>query len=226
MSAIFIKQGKDFIKNIERLIMFLVFPIVAIIITNAMNVDGLPKNLFISMFATMHAVFSPIMVISSMVAEEKEKKTLRELMLANVSTVQYLFSVGSFTILITGFTSVPFFLFGEYEILSALKGLAVVLIGALVSTILGMSLGLLAQNSVSVNAYAMPVGMILSFGPMLSIFNTKIMNVTRLFYGQWISDWIQGNQKKNTEGILIVAVNALIVFILFLYSYRKNRKDS
>ena len=225
MKAIFEKQCKDLLKNMERLLLFIIYPIVAAVITNTMITEGVPPTFFVSIFATMHAIFSPIMVASTMVAEEKEKKTLRELMLAKVTTMEFLVSIGSSIFVLTFITAIPFLIIGEYQGMQAVGVMLCIAVGSLVSIILGMSLGALAKNSVSVNAFAMPAGMILSFGPMLAGFNSSIYKVTRFLYGQQISDWIQDTTAITARGILVVLVNCVVILLIFVYAIHKSRKD-
>lgn len=225
MEAILIKQFKDLSKNMERLLLFCIYPVVAAIITNTMSTVGVPKTFFVSVFATMHAIFSPIMVAASMVAEEKEKKTLRELMLANVTTMEFLMSIGSSIFVLTMITALPFIWIGDYQGSEAFGMIVCIGIGSLVSILLGMSFGVLAKNAVSVNAYAMPVGMILSFSPMLAGFNSSIHNVTKFLYGQQISDWIQDIHQLSFKGILVVIINCLVIFAIFFAAFRRNRRD-
>ena len=225
MGAIFEKQCKDLLKNMERLLLFFIYPIVAAVITNTMSTAGVPPTFFVSIFATMHAIFSPIMVASTMVAEEKEKKTLRELMLAKVTTMEFLLSIGSSIFVLTVITAIPFLFIGKYQGMQAVGVMLCIAVGSLISIILGMSLGTLAKNSVSVNAFAMPAGMILSFGPMLAGFNSSIYKVTRFLYGQQISDWIQDITTITFQGVLVVVLNFLFILFIFIYAFHRNRKD-
>lgn len=225
IKAIFTNEGKDFIKNMERIVLFLIYPIVAIVMTEAINVDGVQPRFFVATFATMHALFSPIVACSTMVAEEKEKKTLRELMLANVSTTEYLVSVGSFVLLCTMITAIPFVLIGNYSVAEGIGVLVAIFVGSLVSVLLGMSLGIIAKNTVSVNGYAMPVAMILAFGPMLASFNPSIRKVTQFLYGQRISEWIQDTKNVDVAGILVVLVNAVVILGIFCIAFQKSRQD-
>lgn len=225
VEAIFEKQCKDLLKNMERLLLFVIYPIVAAVITNTMSTATVPPTFFVSVFATMHAIFSPIIVGATMVAEEKEKKTLRELMLAKVTTMEFLMSVGSFIFVITVITAIPFLRIGDYQGMEAFGVMLCISIGSLVSIILGMSLGALAKTSVSVNAFAMPVGMILSFSPMLAGFNSSIHNVTRVLYGQQISDWIQNIKSISFRGIFVVAMNFLLILLIFVFAIHRSRRD-
>ena len=73
--AIFKKQMKDTLKNKTVLIQFVMFPILTVIMNNAIKIEGMPKNFFVSMFAAMYVGMAPLTSISAIIAEEKEQNT-------------------------------------------------------------------------------------------------------------------------------------------------------
>ena len=54
VAAILKKQLKDTFKNKTILIQFIMFPLMTLIMNNAMKIEGMPENFFVSMFATMY----------------------------------------------------------------------------------------------------------------------------------------------------------------------------
>lgn len=83
--AIFNKQLKDTLKNRSVLIQFLMFPIMAIIMQNSVKMQGMPENYFVTLFASMYIAMAPITSMAAIISEEKEKNTLRVLLMSNVS---------------------------------------------------------------------------------------------------------------------------------------------
>ncbi len=75
--AILWKQMKDTFKNKAILIQFLMFPMMTIIMETAMDIEGMPDHFFVNMFATMYIGMAPLVSISSIIAEEKEKNTVK-----------------------------------------------------------------------------------------------------------------------------------------------------
>jgi ABC-2 type transport system permease protein len=90
IGAVFTKQLKETLKNKSILIQFLMFPMMTVIMESAMNIEGMPDHFFVNMFATMYIGMAPLVSISSIIAEEKEKNTLRVLHMANVKAGEYL----------------------------------------------------------------------------------------------------------------------------------------
>lgn len=90
--AIFIKQIKDSLKNRLVLVVFFMFPILALVFKEI--VSEVELDFILPSFMTMNTVMVPIIFMSSIVSEEKEKKTLRMLIMSNVKAWEYLIGVG------------------------------------------------------------------------------------------------------------------------------------
>ncbi len=71
------KQRKDTWKNKAVLIQFVMFPVLVVIMTKLVKIDGMPKNFFVNLFASMYVGMAPLTSLSVVIAEEKEKNTLR-----------------------------------------------------------------------------------------------------------------------------------------------------
>ena len=95
--AIFTKQAKDLLKNPMVLVMFIIFPAVAFIMTMLIDMEGfLNNNLFVTMMAAIFAGMGLITASAEAIAEDTERKSLRFLVLAGVKPHQYLLGVGGF----------------------------------------------------------------------------------------------------------------------------------
>ena len=94
--AVFQKQIKDTLKNKTVLIQFLMFPIMSVIMEYSINIEELPEHFFANMFAAMYVGMAPLVGMSSVISEEKEKNTLRVLLMSNVKPIEYLTGVGSY----------------------------------------------------------------------------------------------------------------------------------
>ena len=68
------KQWQDTWKNKAVLIQFIMFPILAAIMKNSIQMDGIPVNFFVNLFASMYVGMAPLISTSSIISEEKEKK--------------------------------------------------------------------------------------------------------------------------------------------------------
>lgn len=90
------KQLKDTLKNKTVLIQFVMFPVLGVIMVNMMQLEDMPENFFVMLFSSMYIGMAPLTSLSAIISEEKEKNTLRVLMMADVTPWQYLAGTGSY----------------------------------------------------------------------------------------------------------------------------------
>ena len=84
ISAVLLKQMKETLKNKTILIQFLMFPVMTIIMETAIKMEDMPEHYFAKIFAVMFVGMAPLSCLSAIISEEKEKDTLRALMMSNV----------------------------------------------------------------------------------------------------------------------------------------------
>lgn len=224
MAAVFKKQWKDNLKNSPVLIQFVMFPFLTVLMNNAMQMDDMPQNFFVSLFATMYIGMAPLTSMAAIVSEEKEKNTLRVLMMSNVKPQEYLLGVGGciWSICILG--SVVFCIEGRYQGKEAVAFLGIMAVGTLVSLIIGALIGVWSKSQMIATSVTVPVMMIFSFLPMLSMYNNTISQIAKFTYSEQISRMI--NQIQNLQvdvtSILVIGVNMVIALGLFVVVYKKR----
>lgn len=225
IKAIFKKQLKETAKNTPVLIQFLLFPAMTLIMSRAVHIDGLSPNYFVTLFAAMFIGMAPLTSISSIIAEEKEKNTLRVLMMSNVKPWEYLLGVGTYVFLccLTGGSVIV--LSGSYN--ASEKGVffSIMVLGILASLLVGAAIGGLSKNQMAASSLTVPVMMALSFLPMLSMFNDTIAKFGKFLYTVQIQNMIQniGTLSPEFSGIAIIAGNILAATGLFIFAYRKSK---
>lgn len=220
--VIFKKQLRDTLKNKMILIQFILFPVLTLIMENCITINDMPEHFFTKLFAVMYIGMAPLVSASSIIAEEKEKDTLRVLMHANIKPWQYLAGVGSYIWLIC--------MIGA-SIMSAglpsderLFFLCVMAIGFVISIIAGACVGIFAKNQMTATSVVMPVMMVLSFAPMLAMFNDIIKKGATVFYTQQLRLVFDEMNWRAFSGksVLIICMNALLFVLLFAVLYRKK----
>lgn len=181
------KQLKDTLKNKTILIQFMLFPIMTLIMENAITLDGMPELFFTKLFSIMYIGMAPLTSVAAIIAEEKEKNTLRVLMMANVKPWQYLTGVGLYVWLIcmagagvmaTGLDREAFIFY-----------MCIIGIGFAISVVAGACIGIYAKNQMAATSVVMPVMLILAFLPMIATFNDKIEKVAKIFYTQQLKEY-------------------------------------
>lgn len=224
ISVIFLKQLKDTLKNKAILIQFVMFPIMAVIMENTVKFEDMPEKFFVKLFSVMFVGMAPLTCISAIISEEKEKNTLRTLMMSNVKPLEYLCGIGGYVWLMCMAGTAVFAVCGGFTGVSLVKFVAVMATGVILSELIGGVIGIFSKNQMSATSVTVPVMMIFSFLPMLSMFNDKIEKVANLTYTQHLSVLINGLGTASIEAknLLIPALNLLIAAVLFVAAFKKR----
>ena len=160
--AILKRQLKDILKNKT---------ILTLVMNHAITIDGMPENFFVNLFATMYVGMAPLTSMVAIIAEEKEKNTLRVLMMSNVRPHEYLLGIGSYVWLACVIGGFVICAAGSYKLWEKVTFMGIMAIGIPVSLLVGAVIGVWSQTQMMATSVSIPVMMIFSFVPMLSLFN-------------------------------------------------------
>lgn len=224
INAVFLKQVKETLKNKSILIQFLMFPVMVIIMENAVKIEDMPEHFFVKLFAVMFVGMAPLTCMSSIISEEKEKNTLRALMMCNVKPLEYLVGIGAYVWLMCMAGSLLFAFCGDYSGTDFFVFMLIMAIGILLSELTGAVIGIFCKNQMSATSVTVPVMMVFSFLPMLSTFNETIEKVAIITYSQQINILINGlgTTDIKPESLIIIAANFLVSAILFVIAFKKK----
>lgn len=225
--AIFKKQLKDTLKNKTVLIQFVMFPILTVIMNNSIQIDGMPENFFVNLFATMYIGMAPLTSMAAIIAEEKEKNTLRVLMMSNVKPYEYLLGIGGYVWLACLSGTIVICIAGGYKLRGSMIFMGIMAIGILTSLLVGAAIGTWSKTQMMATSVTVPVMMVFSFVPMLALFNAAIAKIGKFIYSEQISRMLGqvDDFQFEAEHICIIAVNMLIAAVLFTVAYRKCGLD-
>ena len=223
ISAILWKQCKDTLKNKTVLIQYIMFPVMTIIMENGVKMDGMPEHFFATLFAVMYIGMAPLVAMSSIIAEEKEKNTLRVLRMSNVKPMEYLSGVGIYVFTMCLIGALIIALTGGYRGVELVQFLAIMVVGILVSEFIGAGIGTVSKNQMMATSLMIPVMMIFSFIPMLSMFNASIKKIGKFTYTQQINSLLYsvGDLQIELQTILVLCCTIVIAFCLFVFAYKK-----
>lgn len=224
IAAIFKKQLKDTPKNKTVLIQFIMFPALTLIMQNVIEIDGMPANYFVMLFAVMYVGMAPLTSTAAIISEEKEKNTLRMLLMSNVRASEYLLGVGLYVFALCMLGAGVFAGIGGYKGMALVQFLLAMAVGIITSLLMGAAIGTWSRNQMSATSITVPVMMVFSFMPMLAAFNEKIETVARITYSQQVSSLLYavGNSGVTVENVVVIAVNMAVVCILFTAAYKKS----
>ena len=217
--AIFIKQIKDSLKNRLVLVVFFMFPILALVFKEI--VSEVELDFILPSFMTMNTVMVPIIFMSSIVSEEKEKKTLRMLIMSNVKAWEYLIGVG-FCVFLLALISNCVFLFiillFDREIVTFIVSS---IIGIILSLLIGSILAILSKNQMSVGPITAPVSMIIGLLPMFSAMNSELEKIAKDIYSYYVRQMFVTRELENSvNSWLILLINFLVLSLVFAIFYR------
>lgn len=228
IGAILKKQIKDTLKNKTVLIQFIMFPALTLLMNNAIKIEGMPKNFFVNLFATMYIGMAPLTSMAAIIAEEKEKNTLRVLMMSNVKPYEYLLGVGIYVWIACMVGAGVICIAGNYDLRTSSVFMGIMAAGILASLLMGAAIGTWSKNQMMATSITVPVMMVFAFVPMLSLFNTTIEKIAKFIYSEQISRMLTqvGDLRIEMPDICIMVVNMLLFVGLFTFAYKKVGLDA
>lgn len=224
ISAILWKQLKDTLKNKTILIQFVMFPVMTIIMENAIEMENMPEHFFATLFAVMFIGMAPLTVVSAIMSEEKEKNTLRVLLMSNVKPFEYLCGIGIYVFGMCMIGACIIALAGGYKGVEIAQFIVIMAVGILVSLLIGAVIGTMSKNQMMATSVSIPVMMIFSFIPMLSMFNASIRKIGKITYTQQMNTLLYsvGDVKIETEQLLVIGITITVAIIGFVLAYKKS----
>lgn len=167
------KDLKDVVKNPTMLVCCLLPVGFMLFYKNAVGggMEGEAAEAFSSMLVSWSLLFTATMVASmatlNAIAEEKEKHTLRTLMLANVSAEQMLASRGLVTLLAIALVDAACYLVIGQQLAGLPAFLAIGVAGSVPIVLLSLLLGLVARDQMSAGVLSMPI-LVAGIAPMFA----------------------------------------------------------
>ena len=224
--TIFIKQAKDTLKTPTVLIQFILFPVVAFIMTELVakseNFEGMPVNMFVTMMSAIFAGMGLLIVTAGIIAEDIEKKSLRFLVMAGVKPQQYLAGVGGFLFILGTITAILFGLIGVFTTEEFFKLVAVLTACVANSIILGAIVGMMSKNQQTATSLGMPIAMIMGFTPMIANFNETIYNGSKFLYTQQLNIVTNDFTEDFSIAMIVIFINMAVLIAGFIFAYHKR----
>lgn len=224
IKAILWKQIKDTLKNKEVLVQFVMFPIMTIVMEYSIDIPHMPNYFFTNLFAIMYIGMSPLTSTAAIISEEKEKNTLCVLQMYNIKAIEYLMGNAIYILSICMIGSLIMGVAGGYTGVNLLKFMLFMLLGHSCGFLLGAAIGIASKNQMMATSVTVPVMLLLSFLPMLSMFNDTIKKYSKYIFSEQLYLLINHLEKititLETGGILLC--NIVLVVTLFFVVYKKE----
>ncbi|MBL5783293.1 ABC transporter permease [Bacillus sporothermodurans] len=224
----FIKDWKDLQRN-SYIIFTLAIPLVfAAWLSRMGEGDGIFSTYPINLALVIAGAF----IQAAMVAEEKEKNTLRGLLLSPASTVEIFVGKSALSAVMTIVVIIGSIFLSDFKVPSPLLFAVSVLLGLVFYIAIGTILGLISRTVMETSIIGMPV--LVVFG-MSSMFKSMVENKTILKIIDYLPNeqlntiWVGLSNGESFSGIigniLILLVWAAISIVTTVVIFRKRRID-
>lgn len=182
LNALFKKDLKSCFGN-KNILITLLLPVLFAVLYNFIFADmtELPGDYVLLLCSVMMLSIIPLSTLSTMIAEEKEKHTLRSLMLANVSGMEFIFSKALVCLLTLIGEGLILFLVCKAPMESLPGYLLIMILASLAIICFGAIVGIAAKDQMAAGTLGSPLMLILMLPPIFGQFNDFIGKISALF---------------------------------------------
>lgn len=235
--ALFQKDMKLSMKN-RNVLVVLALPLVFSIAYNLLFADmmtmegGMPKTYILMVCQVLTVVAIPLTVQSMMIAEEKEKNTMRTLMLSDITSTEFLLSKTAVTTLYVLIVTILNYLFCSMPVEGIFIFVVLSMITSISITLFGSMVGIMSKDQTSASTLSTPLMLFFMMPPIFANFNETLATVARViptYSFQRIYDEVVLGNYITTGNLIDFAV--MLVWIVagifaFRFAYRKNLQDN
>lgn len=227
--AISKKTIKNYVRDKRSLLFFLMFPAMTYLFYYLIPA-GDDTKMFPIVFLPVNILFCSLQTMGAIIAEEKEKGTLRSLMYSNVKPIEYFLGNALIVWLLTCLSCSLFLplinLSGIYYFYFYLF----VTLSSICSMVLGGVVGILSKNQMSCNAMCAPITIILGMLPTFGAMSASLGKVTKYLYtskfADTIAEVVSGSDVIiNFKIFLVYFVNFIVCLVIFYFVYKNNRLE-
>ncbi len=232
VNALLKKEIKDFGKNMNVWVMCFLPIMCSIIYSRLLGNNSssalMNKVSVLILCVGMNIALISSMVISMLIAEEKEKNTLRTLMLSSVSPWEFLAGKVLITLLVSEVVNIVIFFFigcdiqylGQYILITTLVLFSMIEIGAII--------GIISPNQMTTGVFSMPVIMIFFIIPMFAEVNKTMKTIAKLLPNYNMNIMLgrlfkeESIFSKSSYGMAVILGWIIIAALSFGWVYKKG----
>lgn len=175
----------------------------------------------------------PLTGLAMMVAEEKEKHTLRVLMLSDVSAMEYLMSKVLVILCMMELVNVFIFFVTAAPVHALLPFLLITTITSISVLLFGSVIGIISKDQMSTGTLSTPLMVLFLIPPMFNDMNNTVARLAKFVPTTSMSDMIdaavQGQSILSGEflsGFVVIIAWTLLGAAAFIFMYKKHRMDN
>lgn len=229
VNALFIKELKDFFQNPNVLVMYML-PIIFAILYGRMMGTRIPKIYSLEICLLVSLTMVGCSSAACLIAEEKEKNTLRTLMLSPLSPIEFLIGKSLISLFSCMISSLIVFFIVNAPNVNLFLYIIISLISSITIIILGLIIGLLCKSQMETGIASTPIIMILMLIPMFSGINSVLKSIANFCFTYHALAAIY--KISEGKGFLDLKYNLLNIFIwliissiLLVFVYKKAKLD-
>ncbi|WP_416326038.1 ABC transporter permease [[Eubacterium] hominis] len=236
--SVLMKKDIKLLLTNKNVLLMLFLPIMFAILYQFIYADMMieepeTRGFVISIATLINIVATPLNGFAMMIAEEKEKSTLRVLMLSDVSGLEYLISKLLVVLIVMESIGVIIFLVTQLEIQGLLPYLFVTTITSITLLLFGAVIGLISKDQISTGTLSSPIMILFLLPPMLGQFNQLLHSIAQFVPTYGLSELLNLIVEGQSIFVMDMLGNyALIVawifigVMVFCMMYRKRRFDN
>ncbi len=227
------KDFKNCVMN-KNLLVSLAIPVLFCVLYNYLFSDmiGMDGAYVLQLCAIMSIAIVPATILPMMIAEEKEKYTLRSLMLANVKGIEFLAAKLEVCLVLTLIDALLIFFLAGGEAEHLIVYIAAVLLASFGLSFLGAVTGLLAKDQSSAGTISTPLLLIIMIPPLFSGLNEVITKIavlvpTTSFRTMFLSA-VNGKDLFGKDNVIAFAVCIawiVVGYVVFHVFYKRKGID-
>ena len=169
------------------------------------------EEVVIPQFVTLFTGISMIGAAAGFIREDRATMNLRFMSMAGVKPYQYLIGTSATLLLVSFGALIIYGLLGRNFGQDLIQFMAVTMLGAVNSILLGTALGL----HKTLSNFSLVVGLLLGVGPNFAGFNDTLFNIFRLTYTQQVNLTLLG-EISFANSLPIILSNTAVLLIAFL----------
>lgn len=227
--AILLKKDMVDLLNNPNILVVCLIPVLFGFIYTKMGLLGKEALFTISL---MNMSMVPLMLSSSTIAEEKEKNTLRTLMLSNISAGEFLISKAFMAIVMLDLTGALIFVIAGVEFHYLLGYILITTFCSIPIILIGCAIGIISRDQMTSGLYQVPVMLIILLPVMLAPINKTVEKIAQVIptnaYIKMFLGYFEGNLLTGKMAVHYIVILAWILAAtgVFYFCYKKNGIDN
>ncbi|MCZ0702262.1 ABC-2 type transport system permease protein [Natronobacillus azotifigens] len=226
--AIFYKDLKDLMKN-----MFVLTTVLTPVLFAVLTVQSEPLHFDVHyLIINLVFIMTTVFLQGAIIAEEKEKNTLRGLMMSPATTTEILIGKSGLSVLLTIITLALCIRITGYEFVYANALFLALFLSFILYLAMGTLLGLLARTVVEASLVLMPLMFVFGLGSLLLEIISDYPSLVFLeylpnFHLQFLVEAVDAGKafREVTGNLIVIALWMVFVCFLTVMVYRKREVD-